>query len=104
MGVRAAHHRKVPRQRHRMIVPQRKLLPALVHQIENQLRILAVLARENIFALKHGRVKAAPAIRRETVLHDPVDMLAAVHLSWAVVARSLPGEKAPGLSIFQTIP
>jgi hypothetical protein len=31
-------------------------------------------------------------------------MLAAVHLSWAVVARSLPGEKAPGLSIFQTIP
>jgi len=95
MGIISSHHRQVPCKRHRVVIPQRKLLPALILQIEDELRVLAVLAREDVLPLKDGRVKAAPAIHREALLDDPLDVLPAIHLGGAVVTRTLREEK-PG--------
>ena len=72
-----------------MVVAQRELLPTLVLEIEDELRILAVLAREDVLALEYGRVELAAAVEHEALAHDALDVLAAEHLARAVVARSL---------------
>ena len=71
---------------HREVVPQRQRLPSLVRQVVDQLRVLAVLARERLPELEHGRVDRDRAVR----LEDPLDQLQSLfpdpHLVWQEVA------------------
>lgn len=86
---RRARHGNVACQRDGVIVPQRQLLPSLVHQIKDELRVLAVLVRQHVLALKHGRVKAAPSVRREHIPDGPFDVFPAKHLDGSIIPRAL---------------
>ena len=81
-----------------MIVSQCELLPALVHEIEYQFRILAVLVRQYILALEHGRIETASAVGREHVFDDPLDVLSAEHLGGSIIPRALENDACNGPS------
>lgn len=48
--------RNVPRKRHGQVVAQRAQFTTLVRQVVNQLRVLAILARQDFLELEDGRV------------------------------------------------
>ena len=50
-------------------------VPILVHEFKDELRVLAVLVRQYVLALKYGRILTTPSIRREDILDDPLDVL-----------------------------
>ena len=64
LGLRVGRttHSKVLRQRD-SIVTQRELLSSLILEIEDKLRILAILASEDVFSLKNGSVRPRAAVR-----------------------------------------
>ena len=72
-----------------MVVPERELLAALIHKIEDEFRVLAVLARQDVLPLEHGRIEAASAVRCKAILDDSLNVFAAEHLARAIVARAL---------------
>jgi hypothetical protein len=55
-------HREEPRERDGEVVPQAEQLPALVRQVVNELGVLAVLAREDLFELEHRGVDFHPTV------------------------------------------
>lgn len=57
--------RDVPRERHRQVVAQRAELAALVGQVVDKLRVLAVLARQNVLPLEDGGVDRDGAVALE---------------------------------------
>ena len=72
-----------------MVVSQRQLLAALIHQVEDELLILPVLPCENILPLKHGCIQTTPSEGGEHILDDPLDMFSAVHFSRSIVSGAL---------------
>ena len=91
-----------------MVVAERELFPALVLEIEDELRVLAVFSREDVLPLKHGRVELRAAVQHETLLYGPLDVVAAEHLSGTIVARALVrargegGERSGSMSMSRT--
>ena len=72
-----------------MVVAERELLAALVLEIEDELRVLAVFSREDVLPLEHGRVELRAAVQHEALFHDPLDVVAAEHFTGAIVTRAL---------------
>ena len=72
-----------------MVIAQRELLASLVLEVEDELCVLAVLASEDIFPLKNGRVELRAAVQHEALLHDALYIVATEHLAGAIVARAL---------------
>jgi hypothetical protein len=72
-----------------MVIPQRKLFAPLIHQIKNKLLVFTVLPSKHILALKHRRVKSAPAIGREHILDDTLNVFSAEHLRRSIIPRAL---------------
>ena len=74
---------------HRVIVSQSKLLATLIHEIEDELLVLAVFASKNVLALENGGVETGTAVCVEAFLDDALDVLAACHFSRTIISRSL---------------
>jgi hypothetical protein len=55
--VRRTAHSEVSRKRDSVIVSECKLLSTLVLEIEDELRVLAILASKDVLPLKNGRVE-----------------------------------------------
>ena len=91
LGLRVGRtaHSKVSRQRDSVIVTQRELLSTLVLEIEDKLRILAVLASEDVFPLKNGRVQLRATVEHEAFFHNTLGVFATEHLSGAIITGTL---------------
>lgn len=72
-----------------MIVSQCELLATLVFQVEDQLRVLAVFACEDVFSFENGGVEGASAIEDEDFFDDAFDVFATEHLTGAIVSCAL---------------
>jgi hypothetical protein len=96
-GLRVSHaaHGEVARKRHSVVVAQRKLLAPLVFEVENEFRVLAILASEYVLPFKDRRVELRAAVQHEALLDDTLDVLATEHLAGTIVARALVGPFCP---------
>jgi hypothetical protein len=72
-----------------VVIAQRELFTSLILEVEDELRVLAVLAREDVFPLEHGRVQLRAATQHEALFHDPLHVVTTERLAGAIVARAL---------------
>lgn len=72
-----------------MIVSQCELFATLVFKVEDQLRVLAVFACEDVFSFKDGGIEGTSAIEHETFFDDAFDVFATEHLAGAIVSCAL---------------
>lgn len=72
-----------------MIVSQCELFATLVFEVEDQLRVLAVFACEDVFSFKDGGIEGTSAIEHETFFDDAFDVFTTEHLAGAIVSCTL---------------
>lgn len=104
LHVGEAVHGDVARKGDREVVAQRALLAALVVQVVDQLRVLAVLARQDVAELKHGRVNRLRTVLGKDALErrkDPFPQQSGRRLVVQRALRHLELEVGAGLLVLR---
>lgn len=97
-------HRQEARKRHGEVVAQTQQLATLVSQVVDKLRVLPVLAGQQLLQLEHGRVDLHTAVALEHAADCGERLFADAHLLGSEVARTLRNlglELATGVELLQ---
>jgi len=72
-----------------VIVTERELFSALVFEIEDELRILAIFAGKDVLPLKNGCIKLRATVQHKAVFDDALDVVTTEHFARAIITRAL---------------